>query len=93
LPPGATASTVTHTGQLLAIALPGLRRNEGYTWRVARRVDARVIREVSEADLGGNVVVLFRVVGRGKATIVFALTRGDSSAKAVRAYRHRVLAR
>ena len=52
-------------------------------WRLARKVNANVARQVSEADVGSNVVVVFKVVGRGKTSIVFALTRGESSSKAL----------
>jgi hypothetical protein len=90
LPPGPVASTTTHTGQLVAVALPHLRRSAGYSWRIARRYDAKVVRQLSEADVGTNVVLLFKVVGRGDTSLVFALTRGDTSGKAVKAYTHRV---
>jgi hypothetical protein len=93
LPPGPVASTTTHPGQLVAVALPHLRRSAGYSWRIARRFDAKVVRQVSEADVGTNVVLLFKVVGRGDTSLVFALTRGDTSGKAVMAYTHRVHAR
>jgi hypothetical protein len=36
------------------------------------------------------VVVVFKVVGRGDTALVFALTRGDTSAKAVKAATHKV---
>jgi hypothetical protein len=90
LPPGPIASTTTRTGQLVAVALPHVRRSAGYSWRIARRYDARVVRQLSEADVGTSVVVLFRVVGRGDTSLVFALTRGDTSGKAVQAYTHRI---
>jgi hypothetical protein len=51
-----------------------------------------VLKQVSEADVGKNVVVVFRVVGRGEASLVFALTRGDSSSKALRAITYRIRA-
>jgi len=38
-----------------------------------------VIREVAEADVGRNVVVVFKAVGKGHAAVVFALTRGETS--------------
>jgi hypothetical protein len=48
---------------------------------------------VSEADVGPSVVVVFRAVHRGKATVAFALTRGESSPKALRAVRYVVRVR
>ena len=53
---------------------------------------ARVVREVEERDLSQSTVVVFRVVGRGTATIAFALTRGDTSSKALKAIVYRVTA-
>jgi hypothetical protein len=38
-------------------------------------------------------VLVFKVVGRGKTSWVFALTRGDASSKAVKAATHTVLSR
>ena len=40
--------------------------------------------------IGANVVVVFKVVGRGKTSLVFALTQGDTSSKAVKAVTHRI---
>ena len=48
-------------------------------WRLARRVSPAIVRQVSEADVGANVVVVFRATGRGTAKIVFALTRGEAT--------------
>lgn len=93
LPPGPVASTTTHTGQLVAVALPHLRRSAGYAWRIARRYDSKVVRQLSEADVGTNVVLVYKVVGRGDTSLVFALTRGDASGKALKAYTHRIHAR
>ena len=57
---------------------------------VARPVDARLVKQVGEADVGPSVVLVFRVVGRVRASLHFALTRGDASPKAVRAVRYDV---
>jgi hypothetical protein len=43
------------------------------------------VRQVSEADVGASVVLVFKVVGRGNTSLVFALTRGDASPRAVKA--------
>jgi hypothetical protein len=75
LPAGPTASIATKTGELVAFALP--HRGGGRAWRVARAVDGRVLRQVSEADVGDQVVLVFKASGRGKVVVVFALTRGE----------------
>ena len=77
LPAGPTQHIATQRGQLVAVALPhaaGAR-----SWRLARAVDPKVLREVSEADVGANVVVVYKAFGRGKVTVVYALTRGETA--------------
>jgi hypothetical protein len=90
LPPGPTTTIETPSNQLVAIALP--RRTGGRVWRIARRVDARVLRQVSEADVGSSVVIVFRAVRAGKTTVAVALTRGET-AKALEARRYVVRVR
>lgn len=83
LPDGPVSTVSTKKGQLIAVALPSVPRRSGLVWRVARRYNPAVIREVSEANIGPNVVVVFKVVGAGQTSIVFAQTRGDASRKAL----------
>ena len=90
LPAGSVSTTTTKPGLLVAVALPRARQSSGLVWRLARRYNAAVVRQVSEADVGGSVVVVFKVVGRGDTSLVFALTRGDTSAKAVKSATHKV---
>jgi hypothetical protein len=90
LPSGPTTTVLTKRGSFVAVSLPRQPAKSGLVWRVARQVDSKVLRQVSEADVGPTVVVVFRAVGKGKATVSFAATRGDSSSKAVRASFYRV---
>jgi hypothetical protein len=83
LPTGPVTKTDTAPGLPVAVALPHDRTGSGLVWRIARNYDPKVIREVSEADIGANVVVVYRVVGYGDTSLVFALTRGDASPKAL----------
>jgi hypothetical protein len=46
--------------------------------------------QISEADVRGSVVLVVKVVGRGDTSLVFALTHGDASAKAVKAATHKI---
>jgi hypothetical protein len=84
LPAGPRATITTSPGLLVAVALPRPSAASGLVWRIARAFDARVIRQLSEADVGTSVVLVFKVAGRGDTSLVFALTRGDVSAKAVK---------
>ena len=86
----AVTKVTTAKGSLVAVSLPARPAGTGLVWRVARPLDARVVRQVGEADVGPSVVLVFRVVGRGRASLHFALTRGDASPKAVRAVRYDV---
>jgi hypothetical protein len=90
LPPGPASTTATHPGWLFAVALPRQAKSTGLVWRIGRPVDSAVLSQVSEADVGKNVVVVFRVVGRGQASVIFAVTRGDTSSKALRAITYKV---
>ena len=84
LPAGPTSTIQTQAGQLVAFALP--HRPNGRVWRVARAVDPSVLVQVSEGDVGANVVLVFRAAGKGSATVSFGLTRGER-AKAYEARR------
>ena len=90
LPAGPTSTTTTKPGQLVAVALPHTRPRSALVWRIARRYDSRVVREVSEANVGATVVLVFKVVGRGDTALRFALTRGDASPKAVESATQRI---
>ena len=90
LPRGPITTTTTKPGLLVAVALPHAASESGLVWRIARRYDARVVKQVSEADVGPSVVLVFKVVGRGQTSLVFALTRGDASSKAVRSATHEI---
>ena len=88
LPALAVTKVTTAKGSLVGVALPAQPARTGLVWRVARPLDTRIVRQVGEADVGPSVVLVFRVVGRGRTSLRFALTRGDASPKAVRAVRY-----
>ncbi len=75
LPTGPTSTIRTDRGELVAFALP--HRAGGRVWRIARAVDPRILRQIAEDDIGGQVVLVFRAAGPGTAVVAFALTRGE----------------
>ena len=77
LPSGPVSSLVVEQGEPFAIALP--HSSGGRVWRIARPFDSRVIGQVSEADVGSNVVLVFRASGTGTTTVAFGLTRGEGA--------------
>ena len=77
LPKGPVTTIETRTGQLVAVALP--HRAGGLVWRLARVVSPKVLRQVSEADVGKDVVVLYRAAGPGRVRLQFGLTRGETT--------------
>jgi len=93
LPPGPVSTITTGPNQLVAIALPHAAKKSGLVWRLARRYDSAVVRQVSEADVDTNVVLVFKILSRGKTSLVFALTRGDTSPKALKSATHRIVSR
>ena len=76
IPRGPAAAITTQHGELVSVALP---HRAGLSWRIARTPNARILREVAEADVGRNVVVVFKTMRKGKTRVVFALTRGESA--------------
>ncbi|HEY2074241.1 MAG TPA: hypothetical protein VGG88_11755 [Gaiellaceae bacterium] len=77
LPAGLKATVTTHAGELVAVALP--HRSGGRVWRIARAFDGKILTEVSEADVGTNVVIVFKALHAGKVTVTFALTKGETA--------------
>jgi hypothetical protein len=76
LPKGPVTTIHTKAGSLVAVALP--HRSGGLVWRLARGVDAHVLRQVSEADVGKDVVVVYRAVAPGHVRLAYGLTRGET---------------
>ncbi|MDX6485056.1 MAG: hypothetical protein QOF43_209 [Gaiellaceae bacterium] len=74
LPKGPVTSIATPKGQLVSVALPS---RSGYSWRLARNVSPKVLVQVSEANVGTSVVIVYRAVGRGAASVKWGLTRGE----------------
>jgi hypothetical protein len=77
LPAGPTQTIRTSAGSLVAVALP--HDAKGRSWRLARNVDPKVLREISEADVGASVVIVYRAAGKGHVTVSWALTRGETA--------------
>jgi hypothetical protein len=75
LPAGPTSLIHTQPGQLVAVALP--HRAGGKGWRIAGRFDGSRLQQVSEADVGATVVLVFKALRPGSATLSFGLTRGE----------------
>jgi hypothetical protein len=91
LPAGPAATINVQHGELVALALP--QRSAGRAWRVARPFDTKVLRQVSEANVGASVVLVFRARSAGRTTIAIALTKGDTSAEALESRRFLVRVR
>jgi predicted secreted protein len=91
LPKGPVTTISVQHGELFGIALPG-GVTGGNVWRIARNYDGRIVSEVSEGEQRGNIVAAYRAVRAGKATIVYALTHGEST-KALKARTFRVTVR
>jgi len=81
--------SVAHGG-LVSVALPA--RAAGLEWRLARPFDGKIVREVGEADVGANVVVVFAAMQPGNTTLVYALTKGETP-KAYKAIEYKVVVR
>jgi hypothetical protein len=76
LPKGQVTTIAAQKGSLVSIALPSL---AGKSWRLARAVNPKVLVEVTEANVGSNVVVIYRAVGPGSVKVAYGLTRGETA--------------
>lgn len=76
LPKGPVTTIETQAGSLLAVALP--HRSGGLVWRLAHGAGTKLLVEVSEADVGQDVVVVYRAVRPGQARLAYGLTRGET---------------
>jgi len=88
---GPASNIAVRHGELVAVALP--QRPAGRVWRVARPFDSRVLRQVSEANVGSSVVLVFRARRAGATTLSLALTKGDTSSVALESRRFHVRVR
>lgn len=91
LPAGPVTQITVQHGELFAIAL-AKPKGAGRVWRVARAYNGKVVNEVSEGVQQGNVVVVYRALRAGKASIVYAVTVGETT-KALQARTFRVTVR
>ena len=78
LPRGQVTSVAAKRGTLVAIALPAQASSSGLVWRLARRVDPAIARQVSEGTVDRTVIVIYEAVGRGRVTVAFGLTKGET---------------
>ncbi|OAI54867.1 hypothetical protein AYO48_04550 [Gaiella sp. SCGC AG-212-M14] len=76
LPPGQVTSVFAKRGTFVAVALPAQTSSSGLVWRLARGNPA--VRQVAERSLGPSVVIVFKAVVRGKATVSYGLTKGEA---------------
>jgi hypothetical protein len=79
LPKGPVTAISVKKGELVAVALPSAAASTGLVWRVARAYNGKVVSEVTEGDLKADVVIVYKAVGVGKTSIVYALTKGESA--------------
>jgi hypothetical protein len=93
LPDGPVSTVKTQRGLFVAVALPRRRHATGLVWRIARSLDSKIVRQVEEVETASSVVVVFKVVGYGTTSIVFALTRGEASPRALSSHTTRVVSR
>jgi hypothetical protein len=71
------------------VALPGQPSSSGLVWRLARSVNAKVLRQTAERNIGRDVIVVYRAVSAGDATVAYGLTKGETR-KAYRSVTYKV---
>jgi hypothetical protein len=89
LPPGPVTNVSAPKGTLVAVALPGQKVSSGLGWRLARAVNSSVLRQISERNIGRDVVVVYKAVGTGSVTVAYGLTKGENR-KALKSVTYKV---
>lgn len=74
LPKGPVTSISTPKNSLVSVALAS---RAGKSWRLARAVNSHVLVQVSEANVGNAVVIVYRAVGTGSVSVRYGLTIGE----------------
>lgn len=77
LPPGQITTISAARGTLVAVALPGQPASSGLVWRLARPVNVKVLRQTAERNIGRDVIVVYKAVSAGDATVAYGLTKGE----------------
>jgi hypothetical protein len=72
---------------------PHASKNSGLTRRLACDTTRASSARSQKTDVDANVVLVSNFIGRGKTSLVFALTRGNTSPTAVEAATHTILSR
>ncbi len=78
LPKGPGFQVKALRGATFVIRAPKRPASSGLVWRVARQVNANVVRQVGEGEDRLSVWLRFRAVGVGTTKVVLALTRGET---------------
>ena len=60
------------------MALPGQPASSGLVWRLARTVNVKALRQTSERNIGRDVIVVYKAVSTGAATVAYGLTKGEA---------------
>jgi hypothetical protein len=77
LPAGPIGKIQTKRGELVAVALPA--PANGRQWRQKGIVNPKILKEVGEADVGPSIVIVFKAMGPGSATVAYGLTKGETA--------------
>ena len=77
LPPGQVTTVSASSGALIAVA-PRAPASGGLVWRLARGVNAKILRETAERNIGRDVIVVYKAVGPRSVTVAYGLTKGET---------------
>jgi hypothetical protein len=75
---GPVTTISTKVGSLVALALPSRPASTGLVWREARDVPP-ILNQITETEVDGNIVAVYKAVHTGTATVIYALTLGETA--------------
>lgn len=83
LPKGPTTTITVQHGLVFALALS--KPPSGQYWRAATSINTKVAKPLSEGELEGNIILLYKAVAVGTTSVAYGLTK-DETPKALKSH-------
>lgn len=90
LPKGPTTTITVQHGLVFALALS--KPPSGQYWRAATSINIKVAKPLSDGELEGNIILLYKAVAPGTTSVAYGLTR-DETPKALKSHTFKITVR
>lgn len=87
LPKGPTTTITVQHGLVFALALA--KPPSGQYWRAATSINLKVAKPLSDGELEGNIILLYKAVAAGTISVAYGLTK-DETPKALKSHTFKI---